>query len=181
MKRPSMLLAVLGLLIGMALVLALRSSGDDIPIPPAHSAAELAAAADAEVENLVINDLSRRLLTRGLVPGRWQTLRAPARAVWALNTVWNVIGEEGFDGFLANHRRTPTEPGLDEAGEACLAMGLEVPGKLFRTLAGTTDPAAVRRLLGQLQAALATPELRRRRLAYVRGHLEDLADPLRAD
>ena len=181
MKKVRLLTAILMTLSGMAVVQVFLFREDKIPIPPSRSAAVLAAVSDTDIEALVVNDLSRQLLTQYLVPARWKTMTPPAREVWALNTVWGAIAEEGLDEFLANHGRAPPEPGLADAAESCVAMGLMVPAKLFRALDGNPDPQAIRRLLMQLRAALATPEVRARRVAYVRKHLEEFPEPFRSE
>lgn len=160
--RIAVLLAVLAALLAAAVLLLWSERS---PFPRARTAAELLALPDDDLDVQVAVDLSRRVQAD---PTAWRRFKPPARAVWATNVVSRLILLQGFRALAPGGGDLP---GLADAQEGYAAMGL---AELERILAET--PGADQRE-ARFGAALARAGNHARRLAYLREHAGELADP----
>lgn len=187
----------------LAVVMTWQFYADPAVRPHLLSETDLRVLPDDEIEQRIINDLAQRMAYAGYAPDAWRRLPAPAAQLWAINAVEESISGYGF-ARIAEVREGAGEPGLQDAIEAYTAMGMNDASAALasarRTLAGRTagpsDPTdesgersvlehrtalltspELRQAAERFRTAIAQPDARERRLAFIREHSAQLAAP----
>lgn len=190
MRRPLILyLLLVVVLIGGGLFWYHILVPEPVPGPPARSAAELAAMSDDRLGGAVAMELSRQIY-HGERPQKagWRRLEPPARAVWVVADCESRLSGPGIDLFaVAQGLRAGADfPDFTEVQAGCQELGLEAAAsrmdELNRLLTDHPDPGpAERRTMSRMQASwlaeVGSQAARRKRLAYIRQHLDGLAAP----
>ena len=169
------LLAIIALLL-LGVVLWYQHATDYRPRP--LTTTQLHALADEQLSRQLLDDLALRAFAPGVARSEWQRFNQPARHVWALGVVESGSDSLGLGGFIAYHDRDPGFPRVEDARDACRAVGLGEAADILAMAQGSNDLGAIHTRWRQ---ALDKPAALACRRAYMREHLAALADPYSTD
>ena len=153
-------------------------SGDRQDRPRLLDEAALAALPDAQLEQRLVNELAQRIAYAGYSDDGWRRFGEAARQVWAVAAIEEEVLGHGVGRLLADQARGDRGPALADARDAYTAMGaadaaaaLAKVQEAVDAKASTDAPVAAYVLIARM------PESRGKRIAYLRAHLAELANP----
>ncbi len=154
---------------------------DELP-PPVASMDDLSAVPDQDLEPRVLHYLAQQFAGQGAQQRSWRTGRSSACQLWAMAWTERTVSDFGCSGTRRLQAADPELPTFDEARSAYQAYGLaEAANALdaldLRSTEEQADSNQTQLGLARLSATLARPDIRLRRLAFIKAHLAELADP----
>ena len=170
-------LPALALLLAVAVVVhRLDQDGTTPTVPPPMGAAGLAALDDAQLERQVMSDLGHRVLAPVGRADAWRSFKPAARHVWALGIMEQWLAAYSIAQLRQALQERPESPGFADAHDACVDMDLPEAAQAF-TDAASASGAEAGAIQARLGRAKAEPKAHAKRIAYLRQHLDDLAQP----
>jgi hypothetical protein len=134
--------------------------------------AELQALPVEMLPRQVVDDLALVAFASGAPRDTWTRFNEPCRRVWALAIVESGSDGPGLAGFTRDHAADAGFPRIEDARDACLAMGLDDAAKALDADSTAQDASAA------WFHALRQPDAVRRRLDYLQRNLALMAKPL---
>lgn len=162
---PRAYLVAIGVLLVILIgVLVLDHASANVTRP--RTLAELQAMPAELLQRQVVDDLALVAFAPGAPRDAWTRFNEPARRVWALAIVESGSDGPGLAGFAKDHAADEGFPRIEDARDACRAMGLD---DAAAALDASADAAWAQ--------ALRQPEAVRRRLDYLQRKLAAIAKP----
>ena len=138
--------------------------------------AELQALPTESLARQVVDDLAMVAFAAGAPRDAWKRFNEPARHAWTLAIVEAGSDELGATGFVRAHAGDDGFPRVEDARDACLAMGL---GDAAQILEGILSGHGQADADASWLNALRRPESIVRRQEYLQLHLAQIAEPLK--
>lgn len=174
----TLLIGAAGLLAAGMLIAAIVSAGDQRDRPRLLAESALATLPDAQLEQRLVNDLAQRLAYAGYSDEAWRSFGESARHLWAVVAIEEEVFGHGVKRLLADQARGDRGPTLAEARDAYTVMDLaDAADAVSRILAAIDAGSQVETTVAAYVALANQPELRARRVAFLRAHLAELANP----
>lgn len=152
--------------------------GDHADRPRLLDEAALSELPDTQMEQCIVNDLAQRIAYAGYSDDGWRRLGDTAQRLWAVAAIEEEVFEHGVGRLLADQARGDRGPTLADAREAYVLMNQpEVADAIARLQSAIEHDEAKDPLVAAYVRVARQPEIRAKRIAFLRGHLADLAHP----